>query len=82
MDCYNPDDDNAEETVVPEILHPLKPHPQDGPGRMVEEWEMSAHNTSKRILLRQCTRSIARTLENNDSSRIYVHGRKGVGKVW
>ena len=82
MDCYNPDDDNAEETVVPEILHPLKPHPQDGPGRMVEEWEMSAHNTSKRILLRQCTRAIAQTLENNDSSRIYVHGRKGVGKVW
>lgn len=80
MDCFNPDDSNPE-AAVPDILNPLKPHPHDGPGRMVEEWEMSAHKTTKRILLRHCTRSIARALEENDASRVYVHGRKGVGKV-
>ena len=79
MDCYNTKD--GEKQMVPTILSPLKPHKKDGPGRMVEEWELSAHKKTKRILLRQCTRSIAQTLEENESSRIFVHGRKGVGKV-
>jgi hypothetical protein len=78
MDCFNSKDEDG---MVPMILSPLKPHERDGPGRMVEEWELSAHKKTKRILLRQCTRSIARTLEENDSSRIFVYGRKGVGKV-
>jgi hypothetical protein len=78
MDCFNSKDGDQ---MVPSILGPLKPHQRDGPGRMVEEWELSAHKKTKRILLRQCTRTIAKTLEENDSSRIFVHGRKGVGKV-
>lgn len=79
MDLYNVED--GAEAIVPKILHPLKPHARDGPGRMVEEWELSAHKETKRILLRQCTRHIARALNDNNSSRVYVHGRNGVGKV-
>jgi hypothetical protein len=79
MDLYNKED--GAEAIVPKILHPLKPHARDGPGRMVEEWELSAHKETKRILLRDCTRQIARALNDNASSRIYVHGRNGVGKV-
>lgn len=78
MDCFNDSDGDA---TVPSILSPLKPHPQDGTGRMVEDWELSAHKKTKRILIRESTTAIARALENNESSRIFVHGRKGVGKV-
>jgi hypothetical protein len=78
MDCVSPDE--ADE-IVPSILSPLQAHQKDGPGRMVEEWELSAHKKTKRILLRQCTRSIAQTLEQSEPSRIFVHGRQGVGKV-
>ena len=79
MDCYSSDD--PEDQMVPTILNPLKPHPHDGPGRMVEEWELSAHSTSKRILLRQSTRKIARALLESSSARVFVTGRRGVGKV-
>jgi len=78
MDCYNAEE--GEKVIVPSILNPLQPHRHDGPGRMVEEWQISAHKKTKRILLRECTRSIARVLEGNESSRIFVHGRRGVGK--
>jgi hypothetical protein len=78
MDCFSPDDPDA---MVPTVLNPLKPHHNHGPGKMVEEWELSAHKETKRILIRQCTRSIAQTLEENAASRIYLHGRKGTGKV-
>jgi small subunit ribosomal protein S29 len=47
---------------------------------MVEEWQLSAHDTAKRIMLRQCTRTVARTLAENKSSRIYIHGSEGTGK--
>lgn len=79
MDCYSAEE--GEEVVVPAILNPLQPHRHNGPGRMVEEWELAAHKKTKRILLRECTRSIARILEENASSRIYVHGRAGTGKT-
>lgn len=78
MDLYQGEE--ATETV-PKILYPLKTHPYDKAGRMVEEWELSAHKTSKRIMMRQCMRKISQTLEENESSRIFVSGRKGVGKV-
>jgi hypothetical protein len=78
MDCYNAEE--GESVVVPKILDPLRPHKLDGPGRMVEEWEMAAHKKTKRILIRDCTRSIARMLEENDAVRVLVHGRRGVGK--
>lgn len=79
MDLYDKED--GPKTVVPSILHPLRPHPRDGPGRMAEEWELAAHKETKRIMLRQCTRRIAQVLTESPSSRIYVHGRNGIGKV-
>lgn len=78
MDCYNPEEGD---NVVPSILSPLAPHPKDGPGRMVEEWQLAAHKSTKRIMIRSCTRKIAETLQKNDASRILVSGRRGVGKV-
>jgi hypothetical protein len=79
LDCYSPDD--PEDQVVPSILSPLEPHQHGSAGRMVEEWELAAHKGSKRIMMRQCTRHIARALEESTQARIYVHGRKGVGKT-
>ncbi len=71
----------AEEGVVPKILIPLKPHPKDGPGRMVEEWELSANQKTRRIMCRQSIREIAKALtEEQGSARVYVNGRKGAGK--
>ena len=79
MDCFSSDD--AKDQMVPTILNPLKPHPHDGPGRMVEEWELAAHSASKRILLRQSTRKIAQAILESPSARVFVSGRRGVGKV-
>jgi hypothetical protein len=79
IDCYSADD--PEDQMVPRILTPLKPHHNDGIGRMVEEWELSAHRTSKRIMLRQSTRDIARALHESERIRVLVTGPKGVGKV-
>ena len=78
IDCYDPTEPDE---MVPSILSPLKPHPRDGPGRMVEEWQLAAHKKTKRILVRAATRTIAKTLEEKEASRIFVHGRRGVGKV-
>ena len=78
MDCY---DQIEPDEMVPSILSPLKPHPREGPGRMVEEWQLAAHKKTKRILVRAATRTIAKTLEEKEASRIFVHGRRGVGKV-
>lgn len=78
MDCFDP---NEPDEIVPTILSPLRPHPRDGPGRMVEEWQLSANKKTKRILMRACTRKVAEALEKNDVSRVFVHGRRGVGKV-
>jgi small subunit ribosomal protein S29 len=87
MDCFEKSDASKEdeEPAVPRILIPLAPDPKDNRvGRMVEEWELSAHKASKRIMLRQCTRQIARTLQEAEkeskAARIFVNGRQGVGK--
>jgi len=89
MDCYDPaeasPDGSKSGPMVPSILSPLAPHKHGGPGRMVEEWELSAHPTTKRILLRECTSRIAGLLATNDKTaepapRIYVHGKRGTGK--
>ena len=92
MDCYDPTEASADGSstgpMVPSILTPLGPHRHSGPGRMVEEWELSAHSTTKRIMLRECTQKVAGILANADNAdetsavapKIYVHGRKGVGK--
>jgi hypothetical protein len=79
LDCYSPDD--PKDQVVPSILSPLEPHLRASAGRMVEEWELAAHKESKRIMIRQSTRQIARALEESTQARIYVHGREGVGKT-
>lgn len=95
MDCYDPTeasgDGSSTGPMVPSILTPLGPHRHGGPGRMVEEWELSAHSTTKRIMLRECTQKVAGIIANADvvetteaveaeAPKIYVHGRQGVGK--
>ncbi len=71
----------AGEGVVPKILIPLRPHAKDGPGRMVEEWELSANQKTRRIMCRQSIREIAKALtEEQGGARVYVNGRKGAGK--
>ncbi|KAI2507499.1 Mitochondrial ribosomal death-associated protein 3 [Fragilaria crotonensis] len=82
MDLFDPDDMEGDSApTVPKILHPLQPHPKDGDGRMVEEWEIAAHDQAKRIMLRQSTRQVAKILCQNATSRVYVNGDKGVGKT-
>lgn len=89
MDCYDPTEASADGSstspTVPSILTPLGPHRHGGPGRMVEEWELSAHSTTKRIMLRECTQKVAGILAANEAAaaapKIYVHGRQGVGKT-
>jgi len=84
MDLYNKKDipeGEAVGPVVPKILHPLKPNERShGVGRMVEEWELSAHDETKRIMLRESTQKIARIIDNNVSSRILLNGDTGCGK--
>ena len=78
-----------EEGGVPNLIHPLKPHSKDGPGRMIEEWELAANQETKRIMARQCMGDMARGLTDalggkegvKGGSRIYVKGVKGVGKT-
>lgn len=85
MDLYDENDaidSEKEGLVVPKILHPLKPHKKaDLVGRMVEEWELAAHGGTRRIMLRQSTREIARIMEKNTSFRVFVNGDSGCGKT-
>eukprot|EP00977_Amphora_coffeiformis_P027733 scaffold34638_cov161-Amphora_coffeaeformis.AAC.4 len=81
MDCFVADQDSEEENI-PKILHPLAPLERGAnQGRMYEEWSLAAHKTTKRILLRQPTRSIAQFMETHPVARIFVTGRKGTGKT-
>ncbi len=82
MDCYDPSEagEGEEGPMVPKILSPLGPHRHGGPGRMVEEWELSAHSATKRIMIRESTQKVASLLTENSGSKIYVHGTQGVGK--
>jgi len=82
MDCYDSSEATASSSgpMVPGILAPLAPHKHGGPGKMVEEWELSAHSTTKRIMLRESTQVIARALLNEKAPKVYVHGQRGVGK--
>lgn len=80
MDCYPSDGSHDDNTIVPTILRPLQPHSRNMTvGSMVEEWELAAHKKTKRILLRQSTRHIAKALQDG-VQRIYVHGAQGAGK--
>ena len=101
MDVFSDGDDvhgghsdaDQAKAVVPKILHPLQSN-KSGEGNMIEEWELAANKTTKRIMLRQCTRTIARALvqygddgdgdDNDDDApppRVVVSGRQGTGKT-
>jgi hypothetical protein len=80
MDCFGPGD--SEKVVVPKVLSPLRVNPRGTIGNMVEQWELSAHKASKRIMLRQCTRAIAKVLvDTPQGARVIVSGKQGVGKT-
>lgn len=79
LDCFRSDVDSKED-AVPSILHPLRPNPKrHTEGRMVEEWELAADRTSRRIMIRQSTRTIAKELRQGNP--VVVHGRQGTGKT-
>ena len=80
IDCYNKDIDKPD-VPVPQILIPMKSSIPTKPmlGRMVEEWELSALKTSKRIMLRQCTRTIAQIITNATTDSNYDFSRSNSG---
>ena len=82
LDCFNAEVDTEEENI-PQILYPLAPLKRGAnQGRMMEEWMLAAHKTTKRILLRQSTRGVAQFLEQCPSgARVLVTGRQGTGKT-
>jgi len=84
MDLLKVEGSTLDKDGVPTLVRPLKPHARDGPGRMIEEWDLAAHQDTRRIMMRSCMRAIARNLtenlEKNLSSRIVVTGRRGTGK--
>ncbi|GAX18558.1 hypothetical protein FisN_10Hh241 [Fistulifera solaris] len=79
MDCYS--DKDGPEQLVPSILHPLAINPRGTNGNMVEEWELAAHKTSKRIMIRTSTQRIASALTEHTATSILVSGCQGVGKT-
>lgn len=71
-----------DENNIPTFLHPLTVSPKDSVGRMVEEWNLSSHQETKRIMMRECMSSVANELQKKThDSLVYVHGVKGVGKT-
>ena len=74
-------DEDSEEESIPKIVFPISSHKENGAGRMLEEWELAAHETAKRVMLRQSTRQIAKTLHENTVSRVFVSGAQGTGKT-
>ena len=86
MDILKAPNSTVDEDDVPKLLAPIKPHTKDGPGRMLEEWELSAKRDTKRIMLRECITEVAKSMietqgENSQGgSRIFVSGKEGVGK--
>jgi small subunit ribosomal protein S29 len=80
VDCFGSSDDP--EANIPHILSPLGPLVRGtNQGRMMEEWELAAHKTTKRILLRQATRAAAHFCATHPVARVLVTGRQGTGKT-
>jgi hypothetical protein len=80
VDCFGNSDDP--EANIPHILSPLGPLVRGtNQGRMMEEWELAAHKTTKRILLRQATRAAAHFCATHPVARVLVTGRQGTGKT-
>jgi hypothetical protein len=87
MDLLKSKDAVVNEDGIPNIIAPIKTHPHDGPGRMIEEWELSAKEDTKRIMCRSCMTEIAQALVDTQGgesdgvgARVYVKGRAGAGK--
>ena len=70
---------------VPNLVYPLNVHHNDAIGRMVEEWELAANKETKRIMMRDGMKTIAGKIaeaeEERGSTRVFVTGKRGVGKV-
>lgn len=81
MDLIKAEGSSLDSEGVPKLIYPLKKHRNDGAGRMLEEWELSANDKTRRIMIRQCTREIGRALNDSSSSRVFVTGIKGAGKT-
>lgn len=87
MDILKAPNSTVDDVDVPKLLAPIKPHANDGPGRMLEEWELSAKRDTKRIMCRECITDIAKSMvetqgaDSEKGSRIFVTGREGVGKT-
>ena len=82
MDCYGPG--CSTEQNVPDILRPLRFYDRSPEtGRMMEDWLMSCYKETKRIMLRESTRTIAQLVKKGETTpqRVFVHGRQGVGKT-
>jgi hypothetical protein len=65
IDCYDSrTGGDKDDEPVPKILIPMKGSIPLKPmiGRMIEEWELAAHKTTKRIMIRHCTRTIAQAI--------------------
>lgn len=84
---------SSDENDVPNLLYPLTVHPKEGVGRMVEEWQLAANKETKRIMIRDAMRDIARAIveattpassaddSTGGAARVFVAGKRGVGKV-
>lgn len=79
---------------IPNLIYPLNVHHREGLGRMVEEWELAANKTTKRIMMRDATKAIASKIvdaanccdsavsdSEKGAARVLVTGKRGVGKV-
>mmetsp|Transcript_18076 Transcript_18076/g.29364 ORF Transcript_18076/g.29364 Transcript_18076/m.29364 type:complete len:689 (+) Transcript_18076:296-2362(+) len=79
---------------VPNLLYPLTVHHNEGVGRMMEEWQLAANKDTKRIMMRDAMREIARKVVDaanccdgdvsegeKGAARVFVAGERGVGKT-
>lgn len=84
----------SNEAGVPNLVYPLNVHHNEGTGRMVEEWELAANKETKRIMMRDGMKEIARRVveaanccggevedRKKSAVRVFVTGKRGVGKV-
>ena len=80
--------------AVPNLVYPLNVHHNEGVGRMMEEWQLAANKETKRIMMRDATKSIASAIveaanccsgeisdDKKGAARVFVTGKQGVGKV-
>ncbi|KAL7522346.1 hypothetical protein ACHAWX_007032 [Stephanocyclus meneghinianus] len=84
----------SNEAGVPNLVYPLNVHHNEGTGRMVEEWELAANKETKRIMMRDGMKEIARRVveaanccggevedRKKSAVRVFVTGKRGVGKT-